>query len=310
MNRRIAEQAADWALRLADGISEPERLDFDAWLRRDPAHGRAFDRARRIMGEAGMALRLDTDFTRRLLRRPEKRGGPTAIVVLLVLAAAGGAFLAADGPLRLRADFVSAAGDMPRIALSDGSYVTLNGESAIAAHFDAGTRSVTLLKGEAYFEVASDPARPFVVTAGPGRIEARGTAFDVNLVGGEVDVTVTEHTVAVKATAAGAETLLASGRRLAYDDQGILRRPEPVPEGFETPWRQGRLIFEDRPLSMVAEEIFRHLPGKVVVADRALAGRRISGSFDLADPEAALASFATAFGLRVAHLGSVLTVIY
>jgi transmembrane sensor len=310
MKRRIAEQAADWLLRLADGASEAERRDFDAWLQRDDAHRQAFDKAQRIMGDAGMALRLDVGFTRRLLLRPEKRGWPAAVVVLLALAVSAGAFLAADGPLRLRADFVSAAQEMPRIALGDGSHVTLNGESAIAEHFDARTRIVTLLKGEAYFEVAPDPARPFIVEAGPGRIEARGTAFDVNLVSGEVDVTVTEHAVSVKATASDAATLLSSGRRLSYDAQGVLRQSERVPEGFETPWRQGRLIFEDRALAMVVEEIFRHLPGKVVVADGGVAGRRISGSFDLSDPDAALTSFGRAFGLRIVHLGSVLTVIY
>jgi transmembrane sensor len=308
MKRRIAEQAADWALRRADGLSETERRDLDAWLRLSDAHAEAFDRAQRILGEAGRALRLDADFTRRMLRRPEKRGRAATVALLLLLAASAGGFLAADGPLRLQADVISTAGEMPRIVLSDGSQVTLNGESAIAEYFDGTIRRVTLLRGEAYFEVARDPARPFVVEAGPGRIEAKGTAFDVNLVAGEVDVTVTEHSVAV--AIGGAETLVSSGQRLSYDATGILREPGPVPEGFETPWRAGRLVFEDRPLAAVVEEIFRHLPGKVVVADGKTASRRISGSFDLRDPDAALKSFSTAFGLEIVQLGSVLTVVY
>jgi transmembrane sensor len=310
MKREIAEAAADWVLRLADGISETERRDFDAWLQLSPAHAEAFDCVQRIMGEAGSALRLEADFTRRLLHRPEKRNWPAAVVVLLLVTASGGGFLATDGPLRLQADYISNAGEMPRIALSDGSQVTLNGESAIAEHFDGATRRVTLLKGEAYFEVARDPARPFVVEAGPGRVEAKGTAFDVNLVSGEVDVTVTEHTVAVELPGQTGETLVPAGRRLSYGARGILDDAQPVPEGFETPWRGGRLVFENRPLAMVVEEIFRHLPGKVVVADGGTASRRISGAFDLRDPEAALESFGTAFGLKIVHLGSVLTVVY
>jgi transmembrane sensor len=308
MKRQIAEQAADWALRRVDGLSETERGDFDAWLQLSDAHAEAFDRAQRILGEAGHALRLDADFTRRMLRRLEKRGRAATVTVLLLLTASGGAFLAADGPLRLQADVISAAGEMPRVILSDGSQVTLNGESAIAEYFDATTRRVTLLRGEAYFEVARDPARPFVVEAGAGRIEARGTAFDVNLVGDEVDVTVTEHSVAVAVP--GAEALVPSGQRLSYGASGILSEAVPVPEGFETPWRAGRLVFEDRPLAAVVEEIFRHLPGKVVVADGGTASRRISGSFDLRDPDAALKSFSTAFGLKLVQLGSVLTVVY
>lgn len=309
MKRRIAEQAADWALRHADGLSETERRDLHAWLGLCDAHAQAFARAQQVLGEAGCVLRLDADFTRRMLRRPEKRGRGAAIAVLLFLAASGGAFLLTDGPLRLQADHISAAGEMPRIALGDGSQVTLNGESAIAEYFDGATRRVALLRGEAYFEVARDPARPFVVEAGPGRIEARGTAFDVNLVAGEVDVTVTEHSVAV-AVPGGAEMRVPSGRRLRYDAAGILREPAPVPEGLETPWRSGRLVFEDRPLAAVVEEIFRHLPGKVVVADSATASRRISGAFDLRDPDAALQSFGSAFGLKIVHLGALLTVVY
>ena len=309
MKRRIAAEAADWALRLAEQPSEGERRGFAAWLDASPAHAEAFERVQRIMGDAGHALRQDADFSRRLLRRSEKRSWPTATVAFLLFAASGGAFIAADGPLRLQADFISAAGEMPRIALRDGSHVTLNGHSAIAVHFDAGTRSVTLLQGEAYFEVARDPARPFIVEAGPGWIEAKGTAFDVNRVAGAVDVTVTEHAVSVE-TGADPAMLVSAGRRLSYDAQGISRQPQPVPEGFETPWRSGRLVFEDRPLSMVVDEIFRHLPGKVVIADGAVAARRISGAFDLTDPDAALASFGTAFGLKIVHLGAVLTVIY
>ena len=310
MSRAITEQAADWAIRQSDdALSEAEQHALDTWLAQDAAHRRAFEKARSIMGDARSALRLDPDFTKRLLRESEKSRWPTAVIVAAILIATS-LFFAADGPLRLQADYVSAAHETPTVTLPDNSRVTLNGDSAIEDVFDGRTRTVRLLKGEAYFEVARDPARPFVVIAGNGRIEARGTAFDVNLVSGTVDVTVTEHTVAVTGAESGKPVLVPSGSRLSYDAAGTLGKIAQVPPGFEAPWRSGRLIFDDRPLATVAEEIFRHLPGKVLVADDGIARRRISGSFDLSDPDAVLRSFGTAFNLHLVRVGPFLTVIY
>lgn len=307
---KIRKEAADWVIRLSDNkVTAAERSALDAWLERDVAHVQAFEKAQQLLGDARLALTKDPGFTKRLIRKKD-RPPLVAIAGLALILGGGSLFIAADGPLRMKADVVSSANEMPVVVLPDGSHIFLNADSAISEEFAADIRKVTLLKGEAYFEVAKDPARPFVVEAGKGRVRVLGTAFDVNLVDGGAEVTVTENTVSVTGSASEDAAILEPGNRISYDKYGILGPVAVVPPGFETPWRSGRLIFEERPLSTVLQEISRHIPGRMVVTSTALADRRISGSFDLSDPQEAMRSFEHAFGLRVMRAGSLLTVIY
>ncbi len=306
----IRKEAADWVIRLGDdNVTAAERSTFDAWLEQDIAHVQAFEKAQQLLGDARLALTKDPGFTKRLIRK--KDGPPLAAIAGLAFILGGSfLFLAADGPLRMKADVVSNANEMPVVVLPDGSHVFLNANSAISEEFAADVRKVTLLKGEAYFEVIKDAARPFVVEAANGQVRVLGTAFDVNLIDGGAEVTVTENTVSVTGSASEEAAILEPGKRVSYDKDGILGPVAAVPQGLETPWRSGRLIFEERPLSTVLQEISRHLPGKMVVGGSALADRRISGSFDLSAPQEAMRSFERAFDLRVVRAGSLLTVIY
>ncbi|MEW5420772.1 FecR domain-containing protein [Amorphus sp. 3PC139-8] len=305
---RIRGEAVDWAVRLTDGrMSARERRQLEAWLS-DPAQAREFEKVRSLLGDARSAVVRDPALTKRLLRRGSGSKTLPAVVVAAI-ALATGLFFAFDGPLHLRADVVSGSDEMPVIVLQDGSRIYLNADSAIDERFTPATREVALLKGEAFFEVVHDEARPFLVVAGSGTIRDLGTAFDVNLVDGQAEVTVVENMVEVHG--AGGETaMLTSGMRISYDPQGDLGPIETVPEAFVAQWRSGRLVFEDRPLPTVVQEIFRHLPGRVVVADSARRAQRISGTFDLTDPEEAMRSFARAFDLRLVRVGPFLTVVY
>lgn len=304
----IREQAVDWLLRREEGLSAADRRALDAWLEADAAHRMAFERAARLLGDADRALRADPEQTRRSIRR-RHRVFPAAILIGCLLAG-GALFAALDGPLRLAADVVSGSAEMPLVRLADGSTVHLNASSAIDERFDATLRVVTLLKGEGYFEVASDRARPFVVEVGALRIEALGTAFNVNLVGDRAEVTVTQSSVSVVSAAIKDAIRLDQGMRLMADADGRLGAIEAVSADSRIAWRARRLTFEERPLPLVVAEIGRHLPGRIVIANPSLERRRISGSFDLADPAAALDSFAAAFGLTALRAGPLLTVIY
>lgn len=310
MPEDIREQAVDWAIRLHDGdLSDAERQALDQWLDRCPDHARALDVARELMGDAGRALADDPDFTRRLVRSTRK-SGRTIIALAFVAALAGGGFFLGGGPLMLQADVISASNEMPVVRLPDGSRVHLNGKSAIAEHFTATDRRIVLLEGEVFFEVEKDATRPFIVEAGAGRIKVTGTAFNVNLLDGGTEVVVTDHTVAVAGKASGRPTRIEAGQKLFYDRSGVVGPVEAVPSGLEVPWRSGRLIFENRPLATVVEEVFRHIPGKVVVARRSVAEKRISGSFDISNPQEALASFGEIFGVRMVKAGNLMTLIY
>jgi transmembrane sensor len=304
--RKIRGQAVDWLLRLQDN-PEDEALEaeFRDWLSRDPARGQIYQRVQRVMGDASHLLSSDVDFTRSAARRSLPRARSVVASVALLLLCSGGFFLA-DGPMRLRADVISGVGEPQTLILNDGSRVELNASSAIAIDLGANERRVTLLRGEAYFQVAADPTLPFVVAAGNGTTTALGTAFDVNLTAGATRVIVTEHAVMVDTR----ERLrVGEGEQLSYDSDGSLGHIEQADPDMALAWRQGRLAFDDRPLSAVVEEIARYIPGKIIIAQTALSDRRISGSLNLAAPEETLRSFANAFQIKVTHVGPFLTIL-
>jgi transmembrane sensor len=307
--KKWTEQAVDWFLRLQDNRDDAElEAKFQAWLAHDAAAALAYQRVQRLMGDASRMLSSDLDFTRKAAKRSLPRPRDLIATVALLLLCSGG-FLLADGPMRLRADVISGVGQPRTITLSDGSTVELNASSAIAINLEGSQRRITLLRGEAYFQVAADPKRPFVVTAGNGTTTALGTAFDINLTENATCVIVTEHAVMVGPEHSEQKQRLNERQQLAYDGEGRVGDVEAADPDMALAWRQGRLAFEDRPLASVVEDIARYIPGKIIIAQTALADRRISGSLNLAAPEETLSSFANAFQINVTRVGPYLTVL-
>ncbi len=308
-SQRIRQQAVDWALCLSEAASPEEKEQFDRWIASDPLHAEAYERVIAVLEQAHTALTNEPGFTKKLFRS----GGHSAkpLVAVLLLAASSGALLVAlDVPIRLKADMVTDKAEMRSETLPDGSVVHMNSDTAIALSFSNGRRRLELLKGEAYFEVArSDTLGPFEVATAEGTVTALGTAFDVNRLENGIEVTVSESRVAIRSDKTEQETVLEQGHRLLVDQAGI-GPAEAVSSEFQTPWRNGRLVFDDRPLTEVVAQIFRHIPGRVITLNPSLNRKRITGSFNLADGNRALIDFAGAFGLRISRAGKFLTIIY
>jgi transmembrane sensor len=307
--KKLRAQAVDWMLRLQeypDDAALQER--FQHWLNEDPARGQIFDRARRAMGDASHLLSNDLDFTRNAAHKPLLR--PRNVVAGLLLVIGGSiAFTLADGPMRLRADVMTGTGQKQIVMLADGSKVEMNAESAIAIHLLPNERRITLLRGEAFFEVAADQTRPFIVEAGKGTTTALGTAFDINLTKRETTVVVTEHAVMVASENGDRAHRLHEGEQISYDPDGRLQVAEAADMDTATAWRQGRIVFDNAPLSLVVEQIDRYIPARIVIAQSDLADRRISGSLDLTHPDTALDAFANAIGIRITRLGPYLAIL-
>ncbi|EMG53497.1 FecR protein [Ochrobactrum sp. CDB2] len=314
--RQIQEQAVDWLMQLQASPRDLEVVEACAlWRASDSRHELAFAKASRVFSDTRFLLLQDTDFAKTAARKPRY---PVRVAVssMLLFAALAGGFLAFDGPMRLRADAISASSEMPVIELSDGSTVQLNAGSAIAFDITNDGRQVQLLRGEAYFIVAPDPQRPFTVKAANGEVTALGTQFDVKLKDGGADVIVTEHAVQVQTSASSSafsplDTLrLDEGHSVSYDSRNGIGPVSMVDPELAASWRSGRLVFEDQPLEHVVEDIARHLPGKVMIANSDLAERRITGTFDLSAPSTALDDFIKAFELKAVRVGSLLTVLH
>lgn len=307
--KQVRGQAVDWLVRLTgDPDDEGLRLAFERWRNEDPLHAEIFARAQRAVGDATLLIRREPEFAQRA-GAPTGTRRKTLASLATVLVVGAGIFLGLDGSVWMRADVIAGKGERPILRLEDGSTLELNAQSAVAYDFTPGERRIVLLRGEAFIQVAADKNRPFVIEAGPGTTTALGTAFDVNLTADGTTVTVLEHAVSVATDDAAPPRRVDVNEQVSYDHRGRLGNIQPVDPLLATAWRDGRLVFDERTISSVVEEIGRYIPGKILVADAAVGARRVSGSFDLSDPVGALQGLAEAFDIKVTRIGPYVTIL-
>jgi len=241
----------------------------------------------------------------------------------LVLAAAGALtwYASTSGPY-----YHTAVGGIASVPMSDGSKVTLNTESAIRLAVSDTERRVQLERGEAFFEVAKDPGRPFVVSAGNKRVVAVGTKFSVRRDGNDLRVFVTEGKVrfeddsllASPAVAASSQQsgsiavkprdddnvmLLAAGAIARSGDSGVIVQERPLPEVEDyLSWRSGYLTFRDIPLADAVAEFNRYNERKIFIQDPSVAAIRFSGKVRPTSSEGFVRLLEDAFAIRAEHV--------
>lgn len=220
-----------------------------------------------------------------------------AVLVLMVVTAT-------QLPWRVwTADQRTLAGEQRVLTLDDGSRVTLAGDSAINLSLSGRQRHITLLRGRVYFQVARDPQRPFVVEAGEARVRVTGTRFEVRRDGGDrVRLTVAEGEVI--ASGGDRRLTLRAGEQVHWlrDRLGDRHR---VDVDRVLAWLEGRLVFRDQPLRDVLRELAPHHPDRLLLLDQGLAERRLSGTFNIGDPDAALSALSQTLPLTLRRLPGV-----
>ncbi|NOV30192.1 FecR family protein [Methylomonas sp. ZR1] len=195
-------------------------------------------------------------------------------------------------PAFWRADYLTGKGEQRSVTLADGSRVMLNTATALAIHFDAGTPRVELLAGEAFFDVAKNPQRPFVVTAAGSEVRAVGTAFAVKRQSEQTEVELVEGIVEIQDGQQHQERLTA-GQSASIGASSIALKSVGHPDSMAL-WRDGYLQFDGLPLSDAIAQINQYRPGRVVLLNTALADKRISGLFRLDALDQAIASLKAA----------------
>jgi transmembrane sensor len=196
-------------------------------------------------------------------------------------------------PLWWQADYLTGKGEQRAIVLADGSRVLLNTESALAVHFNDAIRRVELVQGEAFFEVAKDASHPFVVTASGSEVRAVGTAFNVRRAAHQVHVELAEGIVDVQDPQHLRRVRLSAGQTALIGADTIDVKLARRPENFAL-WRDGYLQFDGMPLQAAIEQINRYRPGRAVLLNKRLAGRRVSGLFRLDALDQAIAGLKAA----------------
>ena len=302
MTGNLTHTALDWLLRIQQSPEDAAlRTELAAWLAIDSRHVEAYRKAQRVWQLTGMAhaatsapaierpsatadLATAAAPTARPLR-PRRRRWPALLAgslaaCLLIL-------MAPEAYLRYQSDYRTGLGQQRSIELDDGSRVQLDSRSAIAVAFDGNRREVRLLSGQAFFEVTPDKSRPFTVDADGLQITVTGTAFNVAMRPSQLAVAVQHGSVRV---AEGGETLaeaLHAGDRLQWRGSGQVLR-DTLPVSQIAAWQQGRLVVRDARIAEVLDELRPYLPGKLALRDDELGDKRITGVYDLHNPDAAL----------------------
>jgi transmembrane sensor len=300
------DAAAQWWVRLDAGALSPSELRaFRAWMASDPRNEAAFEEACDLWGAWARAPKsLARAYVAATSPAPRRQWRWAAALAAACLAA----WLGVEPAWLLwRADLRTGAGEIRTVTLPDGSRAHLNADTALALDYSGDRRRLSLLAGEALFEVEPDPSRPFVVAAAGGEIVARGTAFDVSTDRARTEVTVTEH--AVEVSEDGHSVRVEAGRQTAFGPGLPAVDPYEVDPERVTAWRRGRLYFKDKPLGDVIAALGRYHHGLVLVTSRAIEDRRVTGVFRTDQPLEALRAIEKSLGLKSTRLFDYLIVL-
>lgn len=310
---RREREAADWVARfdraalpgndnVVDALSAADP-EFAAWvsasLENRTEFLRAFATWRRADRLAALTSATAVEAPARRWRRPVHVITAMAASLALIAMVIGMQLEVTGGP----DVFETAIGGHESVALQDGSRVELNTNTRLTARISEETRTVELERGEAYFEIAHDETRPFIVEAGDRRVTVLGTKFTVRREAGEVEVIVTEGKVRIDwldAESLAAPTVVEKGARvLAREEATLVAAVSAERLNAELGWRQGLLIFDEMDLEAVAAEFNRYNRIQIEVADPDAAAIRIGGSFRAENVDAFARLLKDGFGLKI-----------
>ncbi|WP_207187500.1 FecR family protein [Rhodospirillum rubrum] len=301
----VVDAALDWFTRLRAGTPDDATLRaFRAWRDGDPRHAREFRALEELWGAPTFAKAATLAGARpaapaRPSRAPWRRRLAFAASLALVLAAI---WRSPDAVVAWRADYLTATGERERVTLPDGSTMILNTASAVALDFAKGERAITLLAGEAFFDVRHDADHPFTVTGRFGEVRVEGTAFSVEMKDDRDEIVLERGAVAVRCVgASGQAAALHPGEAVSVTATALSPVRRAAPE-HDLAWRNGRIRFDERPLGAVVEDLRRYHKGPIFVLNDAAEGTVVSGNYRLDDIAGALRTLAAATGAEVIEL--------
>lgn len=308
--RSIDDIAAAWVGREdGDRLTPAERMQRDRWLAEDVRHRGAYARAHAVHLHFDRARALGQGFGAEATRsrRTHRRGRWLAALAACVVAAATGMLALQQAVPDNRAPgsghHLTRIGEVLRLPLADGSAVTLNSGSEVVVEFSADRRQVQLLRGEALFDVAKDPHRPFVVMAAGAEVRAVGTSFSVRRRQDDaVKVVVREGTVDVEADQRTPQRVTANMLAMVSPTRAVQVQPLPARRVQQLlVWREGMIAFDGDTLAQAAAEFARYNDMRILIDDPAVARRTVVGLYSANDPEGFARSVALSMGLQIEH---------
>ena len=346
----VLQEAAQWSLELSTGDIPAERIaQWQQWLAASEAHRAAFDRIQSTWcavdryATGTVAWPSDAELAsdaydgsvsvsvwraRAATKRSSRRGRAWAawrrrpwltagLAASVVAALTALAVVPVIRSMQFAQPVVTvvetASGENRDVPLGDGSVVSAGAQSVLWATLTGDSREVTLERGEAFFRVAKDPARPFIVKVGATTVAAVGTAFNVRRAGERVVVGVSEGIVKVDARVITAQSAaqaqpertvirtarLSVGQQLSFDATDGSASIQTVDVIGIAAWREGLLQYRDEPLRSVIADLTRYSARDIVIANPQIADLRITGTVFANDVDSWLQSLETALPVRV-----------
>jgi len=328
----LSEQAAHWWVTLrGEDCTQADRREFAEWVAQAPDRVEAYIRvasamhamtqpgipwpetsAEELIREARAISNVERLSSLEEQRPPRSTLRPmvpwlSGMAALLVIAAT--VFLLMEPSQRYR----TGIGEQLSVRLSDGSVMKLNTTTDVEVSYESNRRSVRLISGDALFQVAHDPDRPFDVAAGHVQIRAVGTEFNVNRRDARTTITVLEGRVLVSEPDTDEEApddasfgvegkvpvTLAVADRLVMIDSGTTSLGRVNDPAVVTAWTERRLVFENRPLGEVAEEFNRYNLDQIRIEDQELRQQQVTGMFQADDPRSFLDFIAEIPGVTI-----------
>lgn len=278
-------------------LDDNERQAFDAWYAADTRHQGAYLRAtvidnalararmqstlqpsREQLAEESAAAAWQARNPRRTLL---KYGGAAACAAI---AAVVYGLVKPDAAVVLS----TAKGEFRKIPLADQSLASINSASLVEVRFTPQLRQLHLRQGEAWFDVAKDKSKPFLVQAGEVRVQAVGTAFGVRRYSNGAEILVSEGTVEVWSHDGAVQKYALTAGDSAFVPDGaarvaVSRKPGEVARRLA--WRDGKLIFVNQTLKDAVADFNRYSIKTIVLANPALATRTLVGQYQIDAPE-------------------------
>lgn len=300
----IRVQAADWILkqRLESSWSEQDQGELDSWLEQSTVNLLAYLRLRAAWEQTDRLAALRGSIASQPEHSNPRWSFLTRIVAVLGLVAIAGVIGANYLQRPVERIFATGIGEHQRFTMADGSLVELNTDTTVRVTASGPTRTAYLDKGEAYFQIKHDAARPFVVIAGRHRVTDIGTAFVVRREPQQLNVSLVEGRARFDAprdsTFKAIE--LKPGDEIVATAEGVSRTSNPVSALTEKlSWRRGVLIFYGTTLADAAREFSRYSQTKLVIVDPKVAQLKINGTFQADDVRAFGDATQVVLGLRL-----------
>ncbi|MGY4317870.1 FecR family protein [Bradyrhizobium sp. JR3.5] len=306
----LLDEALDWVVRLKAGA--PTRADVDAlqrWRAQSPGHEEAFRQAARLLRSASAAAKelADETASASVVALPSRPSRPLTRRIVL-----GGAIAATAGYVMIRppldmwpsieelsADYRTGKGEQRKVMLAPDISVELNTQTSLALRPTPNETRIELIFGEASVAARRSSSTPLVMLARDGRISTLQADFNARCLDGVVSVTCLDGIVTVEQD--GRSVQLRKAEQVTYSRAG-LQASLPVDARQVAAWQTGLLIFRDRPLASVVDEVNRYRAGKIIITNAELKRRLVNGTFQVDKLDNFVAQVEQLFGARITSL--------